>query len=76
MGQAMRKRGMTAIHKNYKFGKECNTTAILFFYNKIHNFWDGSVYNPDGEPLPEANAIVSTKPQWYPFYFFFPPADG
>ncbi|KAI8648252.1 hypothetical protein NCS55_01494100 [Fusarium keratoplasticum] len=49
---------MTAIHKNYKFGKECNTTAILFFYNKIHNFWDGSVYNPDGEPLPEANAII------------------
>ncbi|KAJ4228776.1 hypothetical protein NW757_014104 [Fusarium falciforme] len=54
----MRKRGMTAIHKNYKFGKECNTTAILFFYNKIHDFWDGSVYNPDGEPLPEANAII------------------
>ncbi|RSL39401.1 hypothetical protein CEP54_016332, partial [Fusarium duplospermum] len=57
VGQVMRKRGMTAIHKNYKFGKECNTTAILFFYNKIHDFWDGSVYNPEGEPLPEANGI-------------------
>ncbi|KAH7229958.1 hypothetical protein B0J15DRAFT_539656 [Fusarium solani] len=32
--------------------------GLLFFYNKIHDFWDGSVYNPDGEPLPEANAII------------------
>ncbi|RMI99769.1 hypothetical protein CDV36_015968 [Fusarium kuroshium] len=62
VGQVMRKRGMTAIHKNYKFGKECNTTAVLFFYNKIHDFWDGSVYNPDGGPLPDANVIVRTKP--------------
>ncbi|RSL44076.1 hypothetical protein CEP54_014826 [Fusarium duplospermum] len=51
---------MTAIHKNYKFGKECNTTAILLFYNKIHDFWDGSVYNPEGKPLPEANGIVES----------------
>ncbi|RKK31618.1 hypothetical protein BFJ69_g18789, partial [Fusarium oxysporum] len=49
----MRKRGMTAIKKNYQFGKDCGTIAVLAFYNKIHGFWDGSVYTPDGESLPE-----------------------
>ena len=58
----MRKRGMTAIHKKNKMAVVCNTTAILVFYNKIHHFWDGSVYNPEGKPLPEANGIVRTKP--------------
>ncbi|RSL75539.1 hypothetical protein CEP52_017846, partial [Fusarium oligoseptatum] len=24
----------------------------------IHDFWDGSVYNPDGGPLPDANVII------------------
>lgn len=62
MGQAMRKRGMTAIHKNYKFGRECNTTAVLFFYNTIHDFWDGSVYTPDGKPPQDADKIVRVKP--------------
>ncbi|KAF9770482.1 hypothetical protein IL306_011983 [Fusarium sp. DS 682] len=53
VGQTMRKRGMTAIKKNYRFGKDCGTIAVLAFYNKIHRFWDGSVYVPEGESLPE-----------------------
>ncbi|KAF6525398.1 hypothetical protein HZS61_011193 [Fusarium oxysporum f. sp. conglutinans] len=53
VSQTMRKRGMTAIKKNYQFGKDCGTIAVLAFYNKIHGFWDGSVYTPDGESLPE-----------------------
>ncbi|KAF4450171.1 hypothetical protein F53441_6665 [Fusarium austroafricanum] len=50
---AMRKRGMTAIKKNYQFGKDCGTIAVLLYYNKIHGFWDGSVHLPEGESLPE-----------------------
>ncbi|WKT54357.1 hypothetical protein QSH57_004941 [Fusarium oxysporum f. sp. vasinfectum] len=53
VSQTMRKRGMTAIKKNYQFGKDCGTIAVLAFYNKIHGFWDGSVYVPEGESLPE-----------------------
>ncbi|KAG8665266.1 uncharacterized protein FPOAC1_013245 [Fusarium poae] len=53
VSSAMRKRGNTAIKKNYKFGKDCGTIAVLLFYNKIHGFWDGSVYTPPGESLPE-----------------------
>lgn len=52
---------MTAIHRNYDFGKDCNTTAVFFFYNKIHDFWDGSVHNPEGRTLPDANPIVRMR---------------
>ncbi|KAG7419277.1 hypothetical protein Forpe1208_v003514 [Fusarium oxysporum f. sp. rapae] len=59
VSSAMRKRGMTAIKKNYQFGKDCGTIAVLVFYNKIHGFWDGSVYIPEGESLPEdTNGVV------------------
>ncbi|RKK82162.1 hypothetical protein BFJ68_g17569 [Fusarium oxysporum] len=59
VSSAMRKRGMTAIKKNYQFGKDCGTIAVLVFYNKIHGFWDGSVYIPEGESLPEdTNGVI------------------
>jgi hypothetical protein len=64
VSQTMRKRGMTAIKKNYQFGKDCGTIAVLAFYNKIHGFWDGSVYTPDGESLPEnMNDVVGSEAQ-------------
>ena len=64
VSQTMRKRGMTAIKKNYQFGKDCGTIAVLAFYNKIHGFWDGSVYTPDGESLPEnTNDVVGSEAQ-------------
>ncbi|SPJ91494.1 uncharacterized protein FTOL_13509 [Fusarium torulosum] len=53
VSSTMRKRGMTAIKRNYQFGKDCGTVAVLLFYNKTHGFWDGSVYVPVGEALPE-----------------------
>jgi hypothetical protein len=60
----MRKRGVTAIKKNYQFGKDCGTIAVLVFYNKIHGFWDGSVYIPEGESLPEdTNDVVGSEAQ-------------
>ena len=60
----MRKRGMTAIKRNYQFGKDCGTVAVLLFYNKIHGFWDGSVYVPDGESRPEnTNNVVGSEAQ-------------
>ncbi|KAF4502876.1 hypothetical protein FAGAP_893 [Fusarium agapanthi] len=59
VSSAMRKRGMTAIKKNYRFGKDCDTFAFLLFYNKIHQFWDGSIHIPQGETLPEdLNAVA------------------
>ncbi|KAH7184283.1 hypothetical protein BKA60DRAFT_588902 [Fusarium oxysporum] len=62
VSQTMRKRGMTAIKKNYQFGKDCGTIAVLAFYNKIHGFWDGSVYVPEGESLPEdTNDVVGLE---------------
>ncbi|RTE69760.1 hypothetical protein BHE90_015856 [Fusarium euwallaceae] len=55
----MRKRGSTAIKKNYQFGKDCNTIAILLYYNKIHGFWDGSGHVPEGESLPDnTNEVI------------------
>ncbi|RSL42616.1 hypothetical protein CEP54_015416 [Fusarium duplospermum] len=55
----MRKRGSTAIKKNHQFGKDCNTIAVLLFYNKIHGFWDGSGHVPEGESLPDnMNEVV------------------
>ncbi|KAJ3454276.1 hypothetical protein MRS44_018170 [Fusarium solani] len=55
----MRKRGSTAIKKNYQFGKDCNTISILLYYNKIHGFWDGSGHVPEGESLPDnTNEVV------------------
>jgi hypothetical protein len=58
VSSAMRKRGNTAIKKNYKFGKDCGTIAVLLFYNKIHGFWDGSVYTPRG------NHYQKTRTSW------------
>lgn len=64
VSSTMRKRGTTAINKNYKFGKDCGTIAVLLFYNKIHGFWDGSVYVPAGESLPEnTDELVSSPAQ-------------
>ncbi|PNP53921.1 hypothetical protein FNYG_15661 [Fusarium nygamai] len=64
VSSAMRKRGATAIKKNYQFGKDCGTIAFLVFYNKVHGFWDGSVYIPEGESLPEdTNEVVGPQEQ-------------
>ncbi|KAJ3454297.1 hypothetical protein MRS44_018191 [Fusarium solani] len=58
VGQAMRRKGVTVRHKSYELGKECNTTAVFFFYNTIHGIWEGSVYTPNGKPPRDPSAIV------------------
>ncbi|KAK2666165.1 hypothetical protein RAB80_018265 [Fusarium oxysporum f. sp. vasinfectum] len=53
VGATTRKRGNTAMKRNYDFGRDCRTTSLHFFYNPIHDFWDGSGYVPPGQSLPK-----------------------
>ncbi|KAF5966610.1 hypothetical protein FBULB1_11578 [Fusarium bulbicola] len=53
VGATTRKRGNTAMKRNYDFGRDCRTISLLILYNPIHDFWDGSGYIPPGQSLPK-----------------------